>query len=124
MQGTLANPTNNLFLVSDSIIFIDMKPKVLPHFAFTRSVFSLTEEVEDSTGTVGSIAISPRGLAACACAHALAWVRAAYRVRGGVYLSIPSIYLLHITVRSFLLIYRIIDINYCLLFGVKCKIGT
>ena len=88
-----------------------MKCEVLPHFAFTRSVFSLTEEVEDSTGTVDSIAIFtawPCSLPLCTCA-----CLGAHSVlcAGRVYLSIRSIYLLHITVRSFLLIYHIIDIN-------------
>ena len=48
-KGTIANPTNNLFLVSNSTIFIDRKTEVLPHFAFARSVLSLTEELEDSS---------------------------------------------------------------------------
>ena len=46
-KGTIANPTNNLFLVSNSTIFFDRKTEVLPHFAFAGGVLSHTEEVED-----------------------------------------------------------------------------
>ena len=48
-KGMVTNPTKTCFLLVTAPFFIDRKAKVLPHFAFTRSVLSLIEEGEHSS---------------------------------------------------------------------------
>ena len=50
-KGTIANPKKKTtcFLSVTAPFFIDRKTKVLPHFAFAKSVLSLTKEGEDSS---------------------------------------------------------------------------
>ena len=92
------------FLLVTALFFIDRKTKVLPHFAFTRSVLSLMEEGEHSSVAIFTLVLVH--MHACFCART--WHGA-----GSIYQYL-SIFLLYITVRIFLDIIDIITHHYFL----------
>ena len=92
------------FLLVTALFFIDRKTKVLPHFAFTKSVLSLMEEGEHSSVAIFTLVLVH--MHACFCART--WHGA-----GSIYQYL-SIFLLYITVHIFLDTIDIITHHYFL----------